>query len=369
MAGDYTRLTFDPRRDRAMVLEQQGRVHLDADFNELAAIVERRLRVETYDFAGPAVVPASLPDSFRIEIQGGRIYIHRGRMYVDGLLAENHGVGAEGYEPVWDESIGGLRTRIDRQPYLGSPLGATALKRGNLLLYLDVWQRERTAVEDPSMLEPALGVDTCTRVETVWQVRGLKLDKRDLRCDAEWSKYRPWTTQTAPSAGRLSSWADQPPAPADPCAVAPVGGYRGTENRLYRVEVHDGGGPGQATLKWSRDNGAVASRIIAPIVNASTLPIVTVERLGRDSVLRFQANDWVELLDDTHELDGRPGIIAQVGSVDDSQNTVTLNAALPGPIDVQRNARMRRWDQSTGLTGGVIKVTAFGQTIALEDGP
>ena len=95
---------------------------------------------------------------------------------------------------------------------------------------------------------------------------------------------------------------------------------------------------------------------------------MTVERLGRDSVLRFQANDWVELLDDTHELDGRPGIIAQVGSVDDSQNTVTLKAALPGPIDVQRNARMRRWDQSTGLTGGVIKVTAFGQTIALEDG-
>jgi hypothetical protein len=368
MAGDYSRLTFDPRRDRAMVLEQQGRVHLDADFNELAAIVERRLRVETYDFAGSAVVPASMPDSFRIEVKGGRLYIDRGRMYVDGLLAENHGAGAAGYEPVWDEPIGGLRTRIDRQPYLGSAIAPTGLARGGQLVYLDVWQRERTAVEDPSMVEPALGVDTCTRVETVWQVRGLRLRETEMRCGDDWSKYEPWLELTAPSAGRLTSWADKPPQPADPCAVAPVGGYRGTENRLYRIEVHAGGGAGQATIKWSRDNGAVASRITAPIGNPTTLPIVTVDRLGRDSVLRFKANDWVELLDDTHELDRQPGIIAQVGSIDQSQSTVTLTAPLSGTIDVQRNPRMRRWDQTTGLTGGVIPITTFGQTIALEDG-
>ena len=113
--------------------------------------------------------------------------------------------------------------------------------------------------------------------------------------------------------------------------MAPVGGYRGTENRLYRVEVHDGGGTGQATLKWSRDNGAVASRIIAPIVNR--LDAADRDRRAPRPRQRpaLQANDWVELLDDTHELDGRPGIIAQVGSVDDSQNTVTLTAALPRP--------------------------------------
>src|SRR5690349_5091095 len=81
--GDYTRFTFDPLRDRAMVLEQQGRVHLDADFNELVAILERRLRVETRDFAGPAVVPAALPDSFKITPSGNAGTIAPGRIYVD----------------------------------------------------------------------------------------------------------------------------------------------------------------------------------------------------------------------------------------------------------------------------------------------
>ena len=35
MAGDYTRFTFRPEHDHAAVLMQQGRVQLDADWNEL----------------------------------------------------------------------------------------------------------------------------------------------------------------------------------------------------------------------------------------------------------------------------------------------------------------------------------------------
>ena len=41
----------------------------------------------------------------------------------------------------------------------------------------------------------------------------------------------------APSAGRLTSKAIAPPAPDDPCILPPASGYRGLENRLYRVEV------------------------------------------------------------------------------------------------------------------------------------
>jgi Family of unknown function (DUF6519) len=224
-----------------------------------------------------------------------------------------------------------------------------------------------TAVEDPSIVEPALGVDTCTRVQTVWQVRALSLPKLS-RCSDDWTKVDQWTQLTVPSAGRLTSWADQPPAPADPCAVAPVGGYRGTENRLYRVEVHDGGGAGEATIKWSRDNGAVAAPIVGPIVDAATRPIVTVQRLSRDDVLRFAPTDWVELLDDVHELDGKPGLIAQVESVQESQSTITLMAPLTSSINPHRNPRVRRWDQTAALTDGVIPIATFGTTIALEDG-
>ena len=38
MKGDFSRDTFDARRDYVRVLMQQGRVQVDADFNEQHAI-------------------------------------------------------------------------------------------------------------------------------------------------------------------------------------------------------------------------------------------------------------------------------------------------------------------------------------------
>lgn len=371
MPGDYTRLTFDPLRDRAMVLEQQGRVHLDADFNELVAILERRLRVETRDFAGAAVIPATLPESFQIKLSGTEITIAPGRMYVDGLLAENHGSGSTVYDPVWGEPGYEGPTKLSEQPY-GTPDLVPAIEQALLeagvLVYLDVWQRERTAAEEASIVESALGVDTCTRVQTVWQVRLLALEQAGMTCASEWSTYAPWQATTRPSMGRLSSKAVGVAQPSDPCAVAPVGGYRGLENRLYRVEVHDGGGAGTATFKWSRDNAAVASPITA-IEAPAAKPVITVERLGRDEVLRFNANDWVELLDDTHELDGRPGVMGQVLENDPTANTVTLTQKLAGSIDLTKNPRLRRWDQQNGVNAnGVIEVPTSPTALELEDG-
>ena len=58
MSGDYTRFTFDPRRDHSGVLMQQGRVMLDADFNELVELIDRRLRAETIDIIGHCIVPS-----------------------------------------------------------------------------------------------------------------------------------------------------------------------------------------------------------------------------------------------------------------------------------------------------------------------
>jgi len=47
--GDYTRFTFKPQKDYWGVFKQQGRVDLDADFNELIEIIDRRWRSETID--------------------------------------------------------------------------------------------------------------------------------------------------------------------------------------------------------------------------------------------------------------------------------------------------------------------------------
>src|SRR5437588_755907 len=111
MAGDYTRFTFDPREDHSGVRMQQGRVHLDADWNELVDIVDRRFRAETIDIIGRAVVPKETPDGFLITLPTvpptpPSFSIGRGRIYVDGLLAENHGDGAPVIDHVLEEIQG-----------------------------------------------------------------------------------------------------------------------------------------------------------------------------------------------------------------------------------------------------------------------
>src|SRR5215211_3513203 len=100
MGADISRVRFDPLRDYAGVVLQQGRLLLDGDFNDYVALLDRRLRAETSELtsfgpdpneAGVAWVSRQTPDAFKVTASGGVLSIGRGRMYVDGLLAENHG--------------------------------------------------------------------------------------------------------------------------------------------------------------------------------------------------------------------------------------------------------------------------------------
>lgn len=105
MGGDYGRLSFDVLRDFAGVLIQQGHPILDSDWNELVAILERRSRAETVDIIGRAVVPRETPNGFEIHLAAGpALTIGRGRMYVDGLLAENHGRIGPDAAPIFDRT-------------------------------------------------------------------------------------------------------------------------------------------------------------------------------------------------------------------------------------------------------------------------
>lgn len=58
MKGDFTRETYDPAKHYRRVLMQQGRVQLDADWNEQTEIVLHYLRVLTRDVIGPDAGPA-----------------------------------------------------------------------------------------------------------------------------------------------------------------------------------------------------------------------------------------------------------------------------------------------------------------------
>ena len=366
MGGDYTRLTFDPRRDHAGVLMQQGRVQLDADWNELVALLDRRLRAETVDIIGRCVVPRETPDGFRIQVGGGDLTIGPGRMYVDGLLAENHGSAPDEFDATLAETKGSAPLSYAAQPYFPGAADLAPLpSAGPHLAYLDVWQREVTALEEPELVDKAVAVDTATRLQTVWQVR-LLADVGDVTCETADEDLPGWPELLQPSAGRLTTAAVGVPSSDDPCTIPADGGYRGPENRLYRVEIHEPGPLGTATFKWSRDNGSVATAVTA-IDPARTE--LTVVRVGRDAVLRFAAGDQVEVTDDRRVLAGLPGEIRTIANVDEVTQRLTLDAALPSgefdASDPDRHTLVRRWDH-VGSADALQTVPADGSPVVID---
>lgn len=61
MTGDYTRDTFRPDRQFSAVRQQQGRVHMDADWNEQVDIGHHVDRTTNIDVIGPTGMPEAAP--------------------------------------------------------------------------------------------------------------------------------------------------------------------------------------------------------------------------------------------------------------------------------------------------------------------
>src|SRR5205814_989266 len=90
MKGDFTRDTFKHYKHFSRVLSQQGRVQLDADWNEQTAILLHFLRNLAADLIGQHGGPEN-DYGFRIGPIGGvanDFGIGPGRYYVDGVLCE-----------------------------------------------------------------------------------------------------------------------------------------------------------------------------------------------------------------------------------------------------------------------------------------
>src|SRR6516164_9112309 len=168
MAGDYTRFRYNPLKDTNGVQMQQGRVLLDQDWNEYVQLQDRRWRSETMDIVGRAVVPIDTPTAFEISVAAPSFTIGIGRMYVDGLQPENHGLdpldpAKRKYDPILGELIGISPIPYEKQPYLQIPTPPPLPTDTNPhLVYLDVWEREVTYLEDPGLIDQAVAVDTGT---------------------------------------------------------------------------------------------------------------------------------------------------------------------------------------------------------------
>jgi hypothetical protein len=395
---DTSRFTFDPFKNYTGVVMEQGRVQLDSDWNDWLAQLLRRIQAGTLDMLGHAAYPPTTPYAFLITFDGaGNLTIGPGRMYIDGLLAENHGDLASA---TWDPALAELSG--SPQPAPSAETGAISFTSqpwlpgvtlpaggGTFLAYLDVWTRAVTYLEDSNLIDPAVGIDTTGRLQTVWQVK-LAAMNAGVTCATAGS---PWP---AASSGLLTT-APIANTPSGPCCLTVNTGYTGMENQNYRVEVHTGGAIGTATFKWSRDNASVETGVTGILGVTNSVGVaasqLTVLSMGRDQVLGFAPGNWIEVIDDNLELAGLPGELHLIDTIDFAAKTITLDASVTAasfPVDgsnqttPSRHTRIRRWDQSgkvfasdgttlitdLGAAGstGEIPIPAAGTSVILENG-
>lgn len=346
MKGDFSRNTFEQRHHFARVLMQQGRVLIDADWNEQTSILLHYIRTLASDLIGHHGGPGN---GFTISCSDDYSYdfeIAYGHYYVDGILCENEPhffcPAGESPEPLTYTSQPDFPLFVEDEARL---TGDTSY-----LVYLDVWERHLNHLQANHIREPALGgPDTASRAQVICQVKTVEIpeDLLDLiSCPELESSLLP--EREAPC---LRARARVEVAPDDPCIIPPEARYRGAENQLYRIEIHDNGSEnaasGSASYKWSRDNGSVVFGIRS--LQGSML---TLESLGPDDRRSINEGDWVEIVDDVSVLRSISYGLFRVLTVDRVGVTVTIEVPegkLLPVFDEQSTTHpsLRRWDQGS----------------------
>jgi hypothetical protein len=380
MQGDFTLDPFNYRDGVTRVLMQQGRVQLDSDMNEQTESVLRFLRGLGRDVIGPH---GGVNDSFKIERTGtpAQLTIQRGEYYVDGIRCVLPQDG-----DLWEVLGNAAKTGpVPLVNYVQPPPN----QEGNVLYYLDVFERHVSVAEDDSLREVALlGADTASRAVLTWRIRALIIDEALQSLTAPGTNANPapavgWPFDEKDAKGKdiTDRWyvalnlllrtgvrmrAEATGSEStNPCIISPEARYRGAENRLFRVEIHDPGAPSTPTkpatlprFKWSQDNGS----IVYPI-RKSAGATLQLGSLGRDARTQICVNDWVEVVDDDVVFGSEVHPLLQVIEVHPADMTVTLNKAADGQIgtDLKKHPILRRW------ASDLVSITE-NQSIELADG-
>ncbi|HEX8565097.1 MAG TPA: DUF6519 domain-containing protein [Pyrinomonadaceae bacterium] len=371
MKGDFSRDTFNLKKNFRRVLMQQGRVQLDADWNEQSAILLHYLQMLAKDLIGEHGGPG---EGFALElVKEGTIpkdlIIKAGRYYVDGILCENDANVSYFEQPNFNFT--------DRD----------ILQRGRFLFYLDVWERHVTCLEDESLCEVALGgIDTTTRAQVIWQVKLRELEplSPDVRDKCANLQMPGGATSNALLIADVQSGEFD----GDPCNIAPGSRYRGAENQLYRVEIHTGNVNEfgeeldiEPTFKWSRENGSVVFPIIS-ITRSGATTEIRLAHPGRDNKFTLREGDWVEIVDDNYTLNNSAGKLLKVTVIDRDEMSVTVDGTTEILADAnsKNHALLRRWDQKPGNSddrdlvlgadnaANIIEGTGNNNWLTLEDG-
>jgi len=263
MGSDRARISYDSRQHYRSVVMQQGRVTLEADWNESQAIFAEGLRRETLDIIGPAGTP---DNGYEVVVTNTApatpfdFTVGKGTMYVGGERLTLHEDVQYSTQPDW----------LDHSDDPDWKMPDAKNPANDEYVYLLVREQEVSAVEDRALREVALGgPDTAARTRLIQHI--VRLGTNATGCagrlaDAEayWAKqglkFDPATMRLMPQAMLQVSFGKLPNP--DPCEPEATGGYLGADNQLIRVQIVD-----QNTLVWGFDNASFS------IASASTRPV------------------------------------------------------------------------------------------------
>jgi hypothetical protein len=251
------------------------------------------------------------------------------------------------------------------------------------LVYLDVTELEVGAVEDPDLLEVALGgPDTTQRLKLLRRVRRTMVS--DPNCAGAWATqvnrwqqegfaFDPTTMRLLPQL-RLQVGFTQDLTTTDPCDPVATGGYLGTDNQLIRVRT-----AGPDHLIWGYDNASFLYRI------TSVTPDGTMLTLAADPPDGFhvpQTGQLVEVLQTAAVLADEPDVTNPGGQIlrvaadatgilrslarpygpvtqGDPTNYIVLDSALPAQVAGSNLPLfLRVWQSRLSLpqTGGTVTI-------------
>jgi hypothetical protein len=322
MGSDRARVSFDPSRQWRGVVAQQGRVSLEADWNEQGAIAAARDRLTTLDVVGPCASPDGGYVVTAVPAEGGPsgstpgdLIVSAGTLYLGGERLELDAPLTYSSQPDW------LNASTDHPLYV-----EPAVPEGDAeeLVYLLAAEQEVSAVEDSALADVALGgPDTAQRLRILQHV--VRTTSQGDSCASAWSElestwaaegyeFDPATMQLTSTTSLLVSFASEPTAPT-PCQPVSTGGYLGAENQLLRVVIAsvENGVP---TIVWGFDDASFLYRVTsASYEPESGNTTLTLASAPVDSYHQPVENQIVELLRDAVQLAPDDSIAASSGFI------------------------------------------------------
>ena len=335
MTSDRARVTFDPSRRYHGVVAQQGRVSLEADWNEAQAIAGAELTARTLDVVGRVGSPDRGYEVTLVTDDDGDVtgdlLISAGTLYVGGQRLRVPRDVRYAEQPDWADREGDPLWRAPAVP-----------QHRHELVYLLAREQEVSAVEDPALRDVALGgPDTTQRLRI--QPRVVRHPTAALTWEAAWGQlieeqWRPRgfavdeASRSLVPVARLqvTGWtADGMGQPAD------QGGYLGPNNQLIRVQIARVDDDGVPVLVWGYDNASFFYRLSSSVASASR----TVLRLAAAPVDEYhqpREHQVVEVLRSAAALAADAWVAAAAGQAarvavayDPDSREVVIDADLP----------------------------------------